>query len=64
MRIVTRNEDDTQWQLVVVDAAGEATYEFDKILFCQGATEQPHLPKFDGRESFTGEVIHSQAYKE
>ncbi|MCJ1355306.1 MAG: hypothetical protein MMC33_005297 [Icmadophila ericetorum] len=64
VRIVTRNEDDTQWQLVVVDAAGEATYEFDKILFCQGATEQPHLPKFDGRESFTGEVIHSQAYKE
>ena len=37
--------------------------EFDKVIFCTGAYQNPFVPKFGGSEGFRGKMIHSQAFK-
>ncbi|MCJ1289807.1 hypothetical protein MMC34_001340 [Xylographa carneopallida] len=60
---VVRNKDDTKWQVHIRTGNVDASLEFDKVIFCNGLMQIPSVPKFEGREKFTGTVIHSQAFK-
>ena len=60
---ITRNPDDERWQLLLVCNGVEESREFDKVVMCTGATHTHVLPQVEGRDVFTGKVLHSQAFK-
>lgn len=60
---VCRTPDDKQWQLQLVHNGEEECREFDKVVFCTGANQNPVLPEIEGKELFMGAVLHSQAFK-
>ncbi|MCJ1380564.1 hypothetical protein MMC17_003672 [Xylographa soralifera] len=60
---VVRNKVDTKWQVHIRSGKEEASLEFDKVVFCNGLMQIPSVPILEGREKFTGTVIHSQAFK-
>ncbi|KAM3469874.1 hypothetical protein MY5147_006753 [Beauveria neobassiana] len=54
------DESDKKW---VLKLAGGASERFDKVVVSTGPTSHPNMPKIEGVERFTGEFIHSQAFK-
>ncbi|MCJ1416901.1 hypothetical protein MMC32_003240 [Xylographa parallela] len=60
---VVRTKDDTKWQVHIRNGKEEASIVFDKVVFCNGLMQIPSVPILEGREKFTGTVIHSQAFK-
>ncbi|KAH4044842.1 hypothetical protein HBH92_170680 [Parastagonospora nodorum] len=58
-----RNEDDTRWRLEILISGEKRTEEFDKVVFCHGYQTKPSMPQFEGRELFTGRLIHAQQYR-
>lgn len=53
------------WEVIVkslLDGCHE-TYTFDAILVCNGHFSTPHIPKFEGKDIFRGEHIHSHSYR-
>lgn len=63
LKQVSRNKDDSKWRVDLEVDGVSRTEEFDKVAFCHGYQTQPKMPKFDGLEKFSGEVIHGQAFK-
>ena len=53
------------WDLTVRDriSAVETTYRYAGLVVGNGHNWSPKVPDYPGRETFTGEVIHSAAYK-
>lgn len=61
---VRRSED--RWSLDFVEAEGGSprTYHFDKVALCVGlVVQEPKIPQIAGIESFTGQALHSNAYR-
>lgn len=60
-----RSEDGTQWELRCTDRNGKATVErFDRVIVATGAFSSPLMPKVPGLQTFQGQVLHSQAFKD
>ncbi|KAK1764305.1 monooxygenase aurF [Phialemonium atrogriseum] len=57
---VTRDDAREKW---VVDIDGSASELFDKVVIATGVNQKPHIPVFKGFELFTGDKVHSRAYK-
>ncbi|KAL3856623.1 hypothetical protein ACJMK2_011358 [Sinanodonta woodiana] len=54
-----------QWRVTYISGDGESKTEvFDGVLVCTGHHTYPHIPEFEGLETFTGKYIHSHGYKE
>lgn len=60
---VTRNTSKDKWDVHITNLEGDATISFDKVVFGHGSQSVPLWPSIPNRDKFTGEVIHSQAYK-
>ncbi|XWW94188.1 hypothetical protein V2A60_002130 [Cordyceps javanica] len=54
------NEAAKAWVLEMADGTSE---RFDKVVVSTGPTSHPNMPKIQGVERFTGDYIHSQAFK-
>jgi len=46
------------------DDSHPRTEEWDAVAVCSGLHNMPRIPTFSGQESFSGEILHSSAYKE
>ncbi len=57
---VSRDEDAGKW---VVEIDGERRELFDKIVLATGINQLPHVPTISGLEKFTGQTLHSRAFK-
>jgi len=42
---------------------GENEYEAKNVILATGVNRIPHEPKFEGQQNFSGNIIHSRAYK-
>ena len=52
------------WRITYRDGSGEAVEDFDFVVVCIGLySETPNIPLFEGRDQFTGEIIHVSALK-
>ena len=51
------------WTVTVRDADGPREHHFDAVAICSGLHQHPHLPRFPGQESFTGEIMHGAHYR-
>lgn len=51
------------WAVTVRDETGEHTHQHAGVLVANGTLSEPNLPQLAGIDSFTGEVIHTSAYK-
>jgi putative flavoprotein involved in K+ transport len=56
---VTRLDLDGEWRASTTDGAIRA----DTVVIATGYNRFPFLPKWPGREGFTGELIHSSSYR-
>ncbi|KAK4495446.1 hypothetical protein PRZ48_013777 [Zasmidium cellare] len=66
MRLLNVERESERWilRMVRVDDKEEERIEVDKLVFCVGLQVQtPKLPKIKGIETFTGQAIHSNNYK-
>jgi dimethylaniline monooxygenase (N-oxide forming) len=53
------------WTVAVERAEGAVVTEhFDAVLICTGHHSKPNVPDFPGADQFTGEMLHSHAYKD
>jgi len=59
---VTRNPGG-DWTIQTRNARGPRKERFDSIAVCSGLHQHPHLPRFSGQETFSGEVIHGAQYR-
>lgn len=57
--------DDDQWEIIVRDLPTNTyhTYIFDAVIVCNGHYATPAIPKYTGRELYTGQQIHSHNYR-
>lgn len=55
-----REEATGLWRLTLDDGH---SYLYKGLLVANGTLSEPNKPKFEGQENFTGEIIHSSAYK-
>ncbi|GAB1598636.1 dimethylaniline monooxygenase [N-oxide-forming] 5-like [Argonauta hians] len=55
-----------QWHVTTKDHSNsqENTATFDGVLVCVGHHAVPNIPSFPGIETFKGEVLHSQLYRQ
>lgn len=60
---IVRNGDGTKWRVEMSISGADDAREFDKVVLCHGYQTQPVIPEFEGREKFTGEFIHSVAFR-
>ncbi len=51
------------WTVCVRDAQGSREETFDSVAVCSGLHQNPHTPDLPGRESFSGETMHSAQYR-
>lgn len=54
---------DKLWKLTVKSQEGETTYVTPFVAVCTGHHGEPRMAKFEGQETFKGEIIHSVKYK-
>lgn len=40
------------------------TKEFDYVVICSGANAKEYIPRFEGQDTFKGQVIHSSAFEQ
>lgn len=62
MRRVIRTLDDKRWQLSLRRNDVDDLREFDKVLICNGRTQDSVVPKVGGIEAFKRKILHSQAF--
>ena len=36
---------------------------FDAVILCTGHHSQPYLPRFEGQDTFAGQLLHSHDYR-
>lgn len=69
VRNVRRDSSDTKWLLdleVAGTDGGETkveTVSYDKVTFCHGYQTKAKIPVWEGKELFSGTILHSQAYR-
>ena len=51
--------DGTGWRVVTT----EGVERFDAVAVCSGLHQHPHRPRFEGQETFSGEIIHGAEYR-
>jgi dimethylaniline monooxygenase (N-oxide forming) len=51
------------WTVRIRDARGPREERFDAVAICSGLHQHPHLPRFEGQETFTGEMMHGAQYR-
>ena len=61
---IKRNNVDTKWQVCVISTGKEEIKDFDRVVMCNGLTAKAMIPKFEGSDKFSGEILHVQAFKE
>lgn len=54
-----------RWKVIVrdLDSNQLRSEEYDSVMICTGHFNRPIKPNFKGQDSFKGEIIHTQAYK-
>eukprot|EP00933_Yihiella_yeosuensis_P061914 TRINITY_DN64784_c0_g1_i1.p1 TRINITY_DN64784_c0_g1~~TRINITY_DN64784_c0_g1_i1.p1 ORF type:complete len:585 (+),score=83.02 TRINITY_DN64784_c0_g1_i1:77-1831(+) len=54
-----------RWHVIIEAPTGEAIDKgfYDAVVVCSGTHQAANQPKFPGLETFTGQVVHSSAYK-
>ena len=57
--IAVEQLDDAQW----VTETQDTCYQSQHIVMATGYTRQPNIPRWDGQENFTGDILHSSQYK-
>ncbi|KUJ13257.1 putative dimethylaniline monooxygenase [Mollisia scopiformis] len=60
---VSRNKDDSKWQIDLVVDGEPRVEEFDKVAFCHGYQTKPRVPEYDGVEKFEGTIMHTQQFR-
>lgn len=55
-----REENSSLWRLTLDDGH---SYLYKGLLVANGTLSEPNKPKFEGQESFAGEIMHSSDYK-
>jgi dimethylaniline monooxygenase (N-oxide forming) len=60
---VSRNKDDSKWQLHLVVDGESRVEEYDKVAFCHGYQTKASMPDFEGVEKFDGAIIHTQQFR-
>lgn len=57
--------DDDQWEIIVRDLPTNTyhTYIFDAVIVCNGHYATPAIPKYPGKDVYTGQQIHSHNYR-
>lgn len=53
-----------KWLVEVSDAQQSNVYEFDAVAVCTGLNEERELPDIENIDTFTGNLVHSSAYKD
>lgn len=53
-----------RWLVTISDAQQSSVCEFDAVAVCTGLNEERELPDIENIDSFTGNLIHSSAYKD
>jgi trimethylamine monooxygenase len=55
-----------KFSVTVYNAANnvQTTEEFDYVICCSGHFSTPHVPHFEGMETFTGQVMHSHDFRD
>lgn len=61
--VLSVRRDGAEWAVTVRDAAGERTERHAGVLVANGTLSEPNVPTFAGQETFTGEILHTSAYK-
>jgi len=51
------------WMVRTRDAGGIREQHFDAVAICSGLHQYPHVPRFEGGETFTGSVLHCAHYR-
>lgn len=52
-----------QWTVETLKDGKTTSEIFDKIVLATGINKLPLVPKIDGLDDFTGEIVHSAGYK-
>jgi dimethylaniline monooxygenase (N-oxide forming) len=60
---VSRNKDDSKWQLDLIVDGESRVEEYDKVAFCHGYQTKANMPDFEGVEKFDGVIIHTQQFR-
>ncbi|CAK7231354.1 hypothetical protein SEUCBS140593_007897 [Sporothrix eucalyptigena] len=68
IRSIKRDDENNKWLIAVAPAGSPddtptETLIFDKLVMATGTNDKPSMPKIDGLDTFTGRVLHSQAFK-
>ncbi len=63
VRKVSRNQEDSKWQLDLVIDGESRVEEYDKVAFCHGYQTKAKMPDFEGAERFEGTIIHTQQFR-
>lgn len=58
---VRRDEKANKW---VLEIEGSDPQLFDRVVMATGIQGTPHIPKIPGMELFSGNNVHSRAFKE
>ncbi|KYC43648.1 hypothetical protein WA1_00290 [Scytonema hofmannii PCC 7110] len=58
-KIYNQNQTDYNWQI----QTGKDILQCKVLVICTGLTNEPMIPKFLGQEDFSGQILHSSAYK-
>lgn len=53
-----------QWIVKISDSQQSKVYKFDAVAVCTGLNEERELPDIDNFDAFTGNLVHSSAYKD
>ena len=59
----TYSKDSGKWTLTIDHDGTEAVVHPAHIVLATGTLGAPHIPDIDGRDAFSGSVVHSAAYK-
>lgn len=54
---------DGQWQVTAQTPDSTITKTYRGVILANGTLAEPHIPTFAGQETFTGEIMHTSAYK-
>ena len=62
--VLAKKPQSKRWIVRIRDAKGERDEVFDKVLVTNGPWCRTYIPDLPGMDSFKGEILHAQAYKE
>lgn len=57
--------ENNRWVLTSIDKPTNEVIvaEYDSVMVCNGHYNDPYMPKLQGQEMFTGQIIHSHTYR-